>query len=108
MILLPNALGTVNAPPLMTVPGGAVVIEDTWQMEHPIALNSCCPCCAADVANNAESTGGALVARMNCANLSISAKWVTGSVLSSGSLVVLHTVVVSVAFNRLVMPCSLM
>ena len=29
MILLPRAAGTVNAPPLITVPAGAVVIEET-------------------------------------------------------------------------------
>ena len=40
----------VNAPPLMTVPAGAVVIERVWQMLQPIASNSCDPALASAVA----------------------------------------------------------
>jgi hypothetical protein len=31
MVLLPSAGGTVKAPPLMEVLGGAVVMLETWQ-----------------------------------------------------------------------------
>jgi hypothetical protein len=36
MILLPRASGTVNAPPSMEVPGGAVTMALTWQVAQPI------------------------------------------------------------------------
>jgi hypothetical protein len=43
MILLPRAAGTWNVPPLIDVPGGAVVIEGVWQLAQPIWLNSDSP-----------------------------------------------------------------
>ena len=70
-----------------------------------MALNSCWPVCASLVASSTESTGGALVPRMKMAKRSMSAKPIL-SAWSSGSLVVLQTVVVSVGLRRLLIPCS--
>jgi hypothetical protein len=39
MILLPRVSGKTNPPPLIGVPGGAVVIDGVWQLAQPIALN---------------------------------------------------------------------
>jgi hypothetical protein len=36
MILFPKAAGTTNVPPSMTVPGVAVVIDETWQAPQPM------------------------------------------------------------------------
>ena len=72
MILLPSAAPTVSAPPLITVPTAAVVIERVWQMLQPIALNRFDPATAFAVAARAASRGGAFVARMNAAKASMS------------------------------------
>src|SRR6185503_7025661 len=67
MFLSPSAGGTVNAPPLITVPGGAVVIVRTWQTAQPIRLNRLEPLRAAGEAARVASTGGALSERTNSA-----------------------------------------
>src|SRR5229473_3542244 len=72
MILLPRAAGTVNAPPLISVPVGAVVIEAMWQISQPTAWKREAPTCASLVAARAASRDGALLALMNRANASIS------------------------------------
>src|SRR3954470_24087697 len=77
MILLPRVAGTVNSPPLIIVPAGAVVIEVTWQMLQPTALKRDAPACASAVAARAVSRGGAFDERM------ISAKAVMSSSASS-------------------------
>ncbi len=41
--MLPSAGGTVSAPPLITLPTGAVTIKSIWQMLHPICLNTTSP-----------------------------------------------------------------
>src|SRR5882672_1890643 len=105
MTLLPRAAGTVNAPPLITVPVGAVVIDDTWQIAQPMEVNRLAPVTASAVAASAVSRGGAWLARMKRAKWSMSSN-PSGPNGSSGSVVVLHTVVVSVGCNRLVTPCS--
>src|SRR5215471_5093592 len=79
MILLPRAAGTVNAPPLITVPAGEVVIDVTWQMLQPIALKRDAPVWASDVAASAVSRGGALSARMKRAKTSMSLSVSSGS-----------------------------
>jgi hypothetical protein len=43
MILFASAAGTVNAPPLILVPSGAVVIEGTWQIAQPTLANTASP-----------------------------------------------------------------
>src|SRR5690242_12018839 len=78
MILLPSAAGTVNWPPLMTVPAGAVVIDRTWQMAQPMLLNKFEPATMSELGVPFEPSsapgprGGTLVARMNLANATIS------------------------------------
>src|SRR5947208_15855110 len=64
MVMFPRAAGTVNLPPLTTVPAGAVVIEVTWQMLQPTELKSEAPATASEVAASAVSRGGTLVERM--------------------------------------------
>src|SRR4051794_17072786 len=122
MILLPRAAGTVNAPPLMIVPAGAVVIEVTWQMLQPTALKRDAPVCASDVAARAASRGGAFDERMNSAkaamSLSGSSPQVALGILAQGVLsgtvskpepkpTKRPKLVFSVRLKRLVMPCSL-
>src|SRR5262245_30227716 len=68
MILLPSAAPTVSAPPLMTVPTAAVVIDRVWQMLQPIWSNRADPACASAVAASAASRAGTFVERMNAAN----------------------------------------
>src|SRR6476646_2201765 len=72
MILLPSAGGTVNAPPLITLPTDDVVMFRVWQVAHPTALNRFDPVIASPVAASAVSRGGAFVARMKAANSSMS------------------------------------
>src|SRR5260221_13986275 len=67
MILLPSAAGTVSAPPLITVPAAAVVIDAVWQTLQPIEVNRLDPATALAVAASAVSRGGTFVARMNVA-----------------------------------------
>src|SRR3984885_9545245 len=43
MILSPRASGTVNMPPSITVPVGAVVMDCTWQTLQPTRLKSSWP-----------------------------------------------------------------
>ena len=106
MTLLPSASGTVNAPPLITVPTAAVVMFGTWQMPQPIALNRFDPATASPVPASTVFRGGALVERMKLANTSMS------FVVSSGSGVWSNTArdrpsdEFSVGWKRLVMPIS--
>src|SRR5687768_17121404 len=72
MILSPRAGGTVMAPPLITVPAGAVVMVTVWQCWQPIWLNRLRPATASGVAARAVSRGGTLVARMKRAKASTS------------------------------------
>ena len=74
--LLPSAAGTIIAPPLIDVLAGAVIIEPTWHVAHPMRLNTCSP--AVTVAVIAPR-GGTMVARMKFANA------LTSSPSSSGS-----------------------
>lgn len=52
MILLPRASGTVNAPPLITVPAEAVTMGLTWQVEQPIFSNRPWPAWASGCRQN--------------------------------------------------------
>src|SRR5262252_9206193 len=117
MILLPSAAGTVNAPPLMTVPGAAVVIDATWQVVQPIESNEFAPAFASAVAASAASRGGAFVERMKAANSSMSPSLsspqvpdeFTHGVLSgtlSNAATELPIDVFSVLTSRLVIPIS--
>src|SRR5207244_2685428 len=101
MILLPSAAGTVNCPPFITVPVGAVVIEVTWQMLQPTELNNAAPVCASAVAARAVSRDGAFVALINLAKWSMSSN-PSGPKGSSGSGTVSQIGVTSVGFRRLV------
>ena len=56
MILLPSAFGTVNSPPLIFVPGRAVVMDGVWQTAQPVWLNSASP--AEDVSGYRSSRRG--------------------------------------------------
>ena len=108
MTLLPSAAGTMNAPPLIAVPAGEVVIERVWQTLQPIASNSCDPAIASEVPARAVSRGGTFDARMNAANSSMS---LSGSSLpgtwSNGSLATFTPIdVFSVSSRRLVIPIS--
>src|SRR5215471_18742823 len=112
MILLPRAFGTVKAPPLMSVPGAAVVRVEMWQMSHPIEWKSEAPAWALAVAAKTVSREGALVARMKRANASMSPSgsspqfcdglavhgWLSGTAS--------HRVVNSCRLSRLVIPIS--
>src|SRR6266571_147950 len=112
MILLPRAGGTVNAPPLIRVPGGAVVSDCMWQMSQPTEWKSEAPTCASLVDANLASREGAFVALMNRAKASMS---LSGSspqttlglllqrVVSGTSS---HKVVTSLVLNLLVIPIS--
>src|SRR5713101_1480378 len=103
MILLPRAVETVSAPPLMTVPGGAVWNVGVWHLAQPIELKNPWPTCTSGSLTSVASRGGALRDRMNRAKESMSWKpagnWGFGSALSSGSGTVSHNVVTSVGLN---------
>src|SRR5262249_35125752 len=105
MILLPSSAGTVKAPPLITVPTDAVVIDGVWQMLQPIALNSFEPATASGELWLA-SRGGTFVARMNAANCSTSSSWSWGSGTVSNAATDLPSDVFSVPTSLLVMPIS--
>ena len=112
--LSPRAGGTTKAPPLITVPGGAVTISETWQWPQPIWKKSWRPATAAGVDAAAASRGGALVARMKRANASMSGPAgssgvgaSSGSGTSSKSSTELPFEVFSSGANGLVMPISL-
>jgi hypothetical protein len=77
--MAPSALETLSAPPLMLVPGVAVVVLGVWHVSQPMSLKIRLPFFAAKVAARFTSRGGALVDRMNNANSS------TSTPLSSGS-----------------------
>src|SRR4030095_15982461 len=81
MILLPRAVGTVNAPPLMDVPGVAVVNVRVWQTEQPTEVNSESPRVAA--AGIGFCLPGALVAAMKSANARTSPPSSSGSATGS-------------------------
>src|SRR6185369_3785467 len=125
MILLPRAAGTVNWLPLIRVPAGAVVIERTWQIAQPILLNRFEPATMSELGAPFEPSsapgprGGALVARMNLANATMSSSgsspqftagllsqgWLSGT--GSNAATEFPSQVFSVRLNRLVIPCSL-
>src|SRR6185503_18348927 len=77
MILLPRAVGTVNAPPLMDVPGAAVVNVRVWQTLQPTELNNESPRVAA--AGIGFCRPGARVAAMKSANANTSPPSSSGS-----------------------------
>src|ERR1700682_703220 len=110
MILLPRAAETVSAPPLMTVPGAAVVIVPTWHRAQPIWLKRLLPAITSELLTSVASRGGTLRDRMNRAKESMSRKFAgkggLGRSLSSGSATVSHKVVTSVGLNRFVIPIS--
>src|SRR6266496_3515850 len=127
MILLPRAAGTLNAPPLILVPAGAVVIERTWQMAQPIWLNRFEPATMSELGVPFEPSsapgprGGAFVARMNLAKATMSSSGsspqFTLGLLAHGALSGTGSNpepkptkrpldVFSVRLKRLVMPCS--
>src|SRR6266498_2197471 len=76
MILLPSAAGTVKTPPLIFVPGRAVVMDGVWQTAQPTLLNNAPP---ATTSTEIGPLGGALVERIK------SAKATTSTPSSSGS-----------------------
>src|SRR4029453_9157625 len=81
MILLPRAVGTVNAPPLMEVPGAAVTNVRVWQTAQPTLVNSGSPAVAA--AGIGFWRPGARVAAMKSANASTSSPSSSGSATGS-------------------------
>src|SRR5215470_9707857 len=92
-------------PPLIFVPGAAVVSAGTWQMAQPILLKRASPFLAEALAASCASRAGALVARMKRAKRSMSES-PSGPVLSLGSGEVLQMDVTSLGRRRLVMPIS--
>ena len=112
MILLPSALGTVNCPPLMTEPTGAVVIERTWQTEQLSVSKSAEPGSDASSGTSCLSRAGALVERMKRVNDSTSSPNPMSPPVSSGSATVSKAAterpseVFSVGWSGLVMPTS--
>src|SRR6185369_8055849 len=81
MILLPRAAGTVNAPPLIEVPGAAVVKVRVWQTLQPTELNNESPRVAA--AGMGFCRPGARVAAMKSANANTSPPSSSGSATGS-------------------------
>src|SRR6266581_4935789 len=75
--------GTVNAPWLITVPTGAVVMLLTWQTSQPMRVKSWSSRRASAVAASASSRGGAFVERMNRAKASTSSPSFSGSLARS-------------------------
>src|SRR3954447_18273880 len=69
MFLSPSAVDTGSAPPLITVPAGAVVMVLTWQTAQPIELNTAWPAVTCAVIGR---RGGAFRQRMNVVNSLIS------------------------------------
>src|SRR3954462_5217720 len=113
MILSPRAAGTVNLPPLTTVPAGAVVMVAVWQLGQPMLVNRLAPATASAVAASAVSRGGTLVERMKRAKASTSGpKGAAGVAASSGSGTVSNAAtelpieVFSVGCSGLVIPIS--
>src|SRR5262249_59613568 len=90
-ILLPSAGGRVNLPPFNDVPAGAVTSVRTWQLAQPMSSKISEPCSAAMVPARSRSRGGALVARINVANWSMSSEVLFGSAMPCE----LHSVVTS-------------
>jgi hypothetical protein len=81
MILFPRAVGTVNAPPLMAVPGAAVMNVRVWQTAQPTEVNNESPRWAA--AGIGFCLPGALVAAMKSANANTSPPSSSGSATGS-------------------------
>src|ERR1044072_7080925 len=107
MTLSPSAAGTMNRPPLMNVPAGAVVIDWTWQMAQPIELNKLRPVWASAVAARYSSRGGAVVALMNRATVSTPAPSSSGSATVSYMATETPLDVFSTGSSGEVMPISL-
>src|SRR3954466_11702960 len=114
MFLSPRAAGTVNLPPLMTVPVVAVVIVGVWQLAQPIETKRFEPAMASEVAASAVSRGGALVEGMKGGEASTSGPLGLATVpASSGSGTVSNAAtetpieVFSVGCSGLVIPISL-
>src|SRR4030088_2142477 len=106
MFLLPRAAETVSAPPLMSVPWGAVVIVPVWHRAQPIWLKRLLPAITSGLLTSVASRGGTLRDRMKRAKESMSwnpaGNGGLGSALSSGSATVSHRDVTSVGLNWLV------
>src|SRR5215470_4947503 len=81
MILLPSAVGTLNAPPLINVPAVAVVKVRVWHTEQPTEENNASPRWAA--AGIGFCRPGARVAAMKSANASTSPPSSSGSCTGS-------------------------
>jgi hypothetical protein len=58
MISFTSASRTANAPLLIMVPAGAVVMDEAWQVAQPTLVNSVSPALASAVFARAESHGG--------------------------------------------------
>src|SRR6266436_7984540 len=101
MILLPRAAGTVNAPPLMSVPAGAVVRLVMWQMSQPTAWKSEPPVWASEVAASLVSREGTLLALMNWAKASMS---LSGSSPQTTFGLLLHGVLSETSSHRALPP----
>jgi hypothetical protein len=102
--LLPSAAGTVNAPPLIRVPVGAVTRLATWHVVQPIWANSASPARESAVAARAVSRGGALVERMKLAKRMRSSPSSSGS--ATPSLTTRPFEVLSLGNIGVVMPIS--
>ena len=106
MVLFPSAGGTVNVPPLITLPGGEVTMLATWQTAQPMAPKRARPLMASVVAASVASGGGALVARMNAAKASTSSPSSSGSGTASNAATERPLEVSSAGWNGLVIPIS--
>src|ERR1700720_4810605 len=63
MTLLRGAWGTTRAPPLKTVPAGAVVIDGVWQISRPSLVKALGPAGAGAMPAASRSRGGTFVDR---------------------------------------------
>src|SRR5258706_7234132 len=108
MILLPSESGTIKAPASTDVPGGAVVMEETWQISQPTLWNRLAPARPSGEFARAVSRGGTLVARMNRAKRSMSCKPSESVVALLGSGITSQILVTSTLLGgkRLLTPIS--
>src|SRR5438309_8995739 len=108
MTLLPRELGTMNAPAATAVPGGAVVIEETWHKAQPTLWKRLAPATPSEELANAVSRGGTLVARMKRAKRSMSSKPSESGVALFGSGITSQILITSTLLGgkRLLTPIS--
>src|SRR5512132_616411 len=104
MILLLRAVGTWNAPALIVVPDGAVVIAGVWQLAQPIWLNRDSPARTSGVSGPRD---GAFVDRMKSANAMMSSPSSSGSATGSYRPRSRPFDALSSGMSGLVMPISL-